>query len=181
MPLSRDGDFWSACVWHSRFSDRQVADADGGISWMASEKCSRLGLESSKMLCSWSWDTKKNTTSFEMHQGAGGSELRSRNSAQPMFVNQRSICCDGLAEEGRSYFWRQHIKFRHRRVKHGTFCPAMNTRRGSVFRQLFPSIAPESTWTSTPVFPPAKTSLSTAATRFCGDDDALSHHPHGLN
>ena len=116
-----------------------------------------------------------------MHQGARGSELRSRNSEQPMFVNQRSICCDGLAEEGRNCFWGQQIKFRHRDLKHGTFCPAMNTRRGSIFRQLLPHIAPVSTSPQTPKSSPAKISVSTAATRFCGDDDALSHRPRGLN
>ena len=107
--------------------------------------------------------------------------MLSPNSAQPIFVNQGSICCDGLAEEGKNYFERQHIKFRHRDLKHGAFCPAMYSRRGSIFRQLLPPIVPVSTCSKTPIPSSARISISTAATRFCGDDDALSHRPRGVN
>ena len=55
LPLSRGADLLSAVFWfwHPRFSDRQLADADGVISLVASEKCSRLGFGSSRMLLSW--------------------------------------------------------------------------------------------------------------------------------
>ena len=53
LPLSRGADFLSAVFWHPRFSDRQLTDADGVISLVASEKCSRLGFGSSRMLLSW--------------------------------------------------------------------------------------------------------------------------------
>ena len=45
--------FFLAVFWHPRFSDRQLTDADGVISLVASEKCSRLGFGSSRMLLSW--------------------------------------------------------------------------------------------------------------------------------
>ena len=45
--------FSLAVFWHPRLSDRQLTDADGVISLVASEKCSRLGFGSSRMLLSW--------------------------------------------------------------------------------------------------------------------------------
>jgi hypothetical protein len=53
LPLSRGADFLSAVFWHPRFSDRQLIDADGVISLVASEKRSRLGFASSRMLLPW--------------------------------------------------------------------------------------------------------------------------------
>ena len=44
--------FSLAVFWHPRLSDRQLTDADGVISLVASEKCSRLGFGSSRMLLS---------------------------------------------------------------------------------------------------------------------------------
>jgi hypothetical protein len=57
----------------------------------------------------------------------------------------------------------------------------MKARRGSIPPQLISFIAPISTFARTPKSSAAKISVSTAATRFCGDDDALSHRPRGLN
>jgi hypothetical protein len=45
--------FFLGCVLHPRFSDHQLTDADGVISLVASEKCSRLGFGSSRMFLSW--------------------------------------------------------------------------------------------------------------------------------
>jgi hypothetical protein len=45
-----------------------------------------------------------------------------------MFVHQISIFRDGLAEKGKLRFDMQHLKFRHRRLKHGTFWARLRTR-----------------------------------------------------
>ena len=43
------------------------------------------------------------------------------NPANSMFVHQISIFRDGLAEKGKLRFDMQHLKSRHRRLKHEAF------------------------------------------------------------
>jgi hypothetical protein len=106
--------------------------------------------------------------------------MPSANPEKSMLAHQISIFNGRMIEQGKPSFDMQHVKFRHCDLKHGSFCRAMRSRDPSNLSHMIAFIAPISTSPRAPISSSAKSSLSTAPSRFCGDDNTLLHRPHCL-